>query len=64
MPFQNTSQAAHEINVSPRTLERWRYEGKGPRFYKFGSRCLYSPDDLKIWVNQQVRTSTSNEQKY
>ena len=49
MPDQNqehvylvTEQLARRWQVSPRTLERWRYEGKGPAWTQIGGRVLYS----------------------
>lgn len=46
--------------LSPRTLERWRLEGKGPAFVRAGSRCLYREDDLLAWLDANRRTSTSD----
>lgn len=33
--------------MSNRTLERWRYEGKGPRYRKIGGRVLYAVADIE-----------------
>jgi hypothetical protein len=51
-------QAAEACGLSPRTLERWRYEGRGPRFAKLGKRVLYRPQDLVEWIAAHTRTST------
>ena len=32
--------------ISPRTLERWRKEGQGPRFLKVGHAVRYAQVDL------------------
>ena len=32
------------------TLNRWRHEGIGPPYLKFGSRVLYSGRDLLAWL--------------
>ena len=32
------------------TLAKWRHYGRGPAFYKFGSRVLYRGSDLNQWV--------------
>jgi len=58
--FLNTKAAAAFLGVSPRTLERWRWEGVGPRHRKHGARCLYSRDDLLSWSAAQTRRSTSD----
>ena len=56
---RNTSQQAHYLNISEKTLERWRFEGKGPTFRKFGKRVLYADDVTDAWAKKQERTSTS-----
>lgn len=57
--FLNTDQAASLLNISPRTLERWRFEGKGPSFRKFGRRAMYAQTDLVEWAESRRRTSTA-----
>jgi predicted site-specific integrase-resolvase len=47
------------IEVSKRTLERWRVEGSGPYFVKAGRKCLYRPDDVDAWLDANRRKSTS-----
>lgn len=57
-----TEEAAQFLRLSPRTLERLRVQGTGPRFRKAGSgvraRVLYERSDLQLWVSQAF-TSTS-----
>ncbi|MFZ5834713.1 MAG: helix-turn-helix transcriptional regulator [Pseudomonadota bacterium] len=53
--------AASFLGLSERTLERFRLEGTGPIFRKFGRRVLYAPDDLTAWADAQSRTSTSDD---
>lgn len=38
------------IKISVPTLARWAVEGKGPRFRKAGSRCLYLREDVLAWL--------------
>jgi predicted site-specific integrase-resolvase len=47
-------------DISPRTLERWRWLGQGPRYIKIGGRVVYRLDDVEAYEVQQARTSTSN----
>ena len=47
-------------DISPRTLERWRWLGQGPRYLKIGGRVVYRLDDVEAYEAQQARTSTSN----
>jgi excisionase family DNA binding protein len=54
-------EAAEYLRVSPRTLERWRLLGIGPRYVKLGGRkvaCRLA--DLDAWINSQLRSSTSD----
>ena len=45
--------------IQPRTLQRWRQEGKGPAFLKIGYVVRYRQQDLDEFLNQNLRTSTS-----
>ena len=60
-PFLDQKAAASFLGISPRTLERFRLEGRGPVFHKFGRRCLYARADLLGWADAQRRTSTSDD---
>lgn len=42
----NQIQLAHRWQLSPRTLERWRSKGIGPKWFKVGSRVLYRIEDV------------------
>lgn len=61
--YFTTSEAAGRLSLSPRTLERMRVEGGGPRFYKAGngkrSRVLYHENDLIDWLSRRAFDSTS-----
>ena len=58
--YLNTAQAARILQLSSRTLEKFRIRGGGPVFMKFGVRVFYRPDDILDWVERTVRTSTSD----
>ena len=47
------------IDVSERTLERWRVEGTGPAFVKAGRKPLYDIVDVYDWLAASRRKSTS-----
>jgi hypothetical protein len=51
-----TIEAAKYLRLSPRTLERLRVQGDGPRFMKAGrglrARVLYAPGDLQGWISR------------
>lgn len=58
--FLTAAEAATLLRVSLVTLGRWRIEGCGPRFRKFGRRVVYLRDDLISWADAQGRASTSD----
>ena len=57
--FLSTITLAEYLCVSPRTIERWRVEGNGPRYMKAGHRVLYNADDVDAWLEAASRRSTS-----
>jgi hypothetical protein len=36
------------------TLNAWRFEGKGPKYLKFGHRVFYRQRDLDEWVDRHI----------
>ena len=52
-------QLAVRWQISPRTLEQWRWLGKGPRFLKIGARVLYREEDVDVWEAAQICQNTS-----
>lgn len=50
-----------EDPLSPRTLEKWRWAGTGPRFIRVGGRVYYRLSDLEDWLRSQTRASTSDK---
>lgn len=43
-------EAAAFLQVSEKTLEKWRTKGTGPKFRRLGHRTVrYSQDDLLNW---------------
>jgi Helix-turn-helix domain len=57
--FLSAGEAAAFLRVSSVTLGRWRIEGCGPTYRKFGRRVLYERADLIAWAEAQTRVSTS-----
>lgn len=56
----DNDQLAETLGVSPRTTERWRFEGAGPIFRKLGRRVVYLESDVLAWIDGQARRSTSD----
>jgi predicted site-specific integrase-resolvase len=55
----NQIELAARLNISPRTLERWRWTGDGPRFMKVGGRVVYRLEDVEGYEDSQLRNSTA-----
>jgi hypothetical protein len=71
-PSQSAPQPVHHLNqielsrrwkVSPRTLERWRWLGQGPRFMKLGGRVAYRLEDIEAFEAEQLRQITPRRRK-
>ena len=58
--YLTNDEAAAFLRLSPRTLEKLRVEGGGPRFHKFGRRVRYAIDDLESWADARVFVMTGN----
>jgi hypothetical protein len=55
-----THEAASYLRLSPRTLERLRVSGTGPKFVRLANRSIrYRPEDLDAHVASRVVASTS-----
>ena len=53
-------EAAEYLRLSPRTLEKQRVIGGGPKFRKFGRRVMYAIADLDVWADQRSFEATSD----
>lgn len=58
--FLPSDDAAQMLGLSPRTLERFRLEGRGPSYFKFGRVVRYRRSTMLAWAEAQMRTSTSD----
>lgn len=45
--FLNQCELAQRWRLSGRTLERWRYEKRGPSWVRAGGRVLYRVTDIE-----------------
>ena len=57
--YLTNDEAAAFLKLSPRTLEKSRVLGTGPRFRKFGRRVIYDVADLVSWSNERVFDRTA-----
>ena len=55
----DTDDLATFLKVSPRSVERDRQEGRGPRFVRVCARTVrYVPSEVREWLEKQSRRST------
>ncbi len=50
----NQVQLADRWNISPRTLERWRWIGEGIAYLKIGGRVVYRLDDIERYEAEHL----------
>ena len=58
--YLTNDEAADYLRLSPRTLEKQRVFGGGPKFRKFGRRVMYAVTDLDTWADQRSFEATSD----
>lgn len=58
-----TKEAAAFLQVSEKTLEKWRGMGTGPKFRRLGHRTVrYLQSDLTEWPGVTLPAPTQNNQ--
>ena len=55
----NENELAQRWGVSPKTLQRWRSEGRGPRYLKLSKRVGYPVDAVIEFERDALHDSTS-----
>ena len=55
----NQTELARRWNISPRTLERWRWIGQGPVYLKLGGRVSYRLDDVEQYEAGCLHANTA-----
>ncbi len=59
-PAFNTDQAAAYTGLAPKTLEKMRCDGRGPRFVRYSRNAVrYLKPDLDTWLSERSVASTS-----
>ncbi|GEK86668.1 helix-turn-helix domain-containing protein [Microbacterium aerolatum] len=43
--------------LTVKKLAEWRYERRGPDYYKFGRVILYDVEELKAWINASAMSA-------
>lgn len=57
--FFTELETADLLKISCRTLQRWRQEGLGLPFRRFGGLVRYARSNIDAWAAKQSRLSTS-----
>jgi len=52
--YLHGEQVAEFFGVSHSTIRKWRVEGRGPRYTKFGRRCLYRFSWLEEFIERNA----------
>jgi len=45
--------------ISPRTLEQWRWQGKGPKYLKIGAKVVYRLEDVESFESENLHLNTT-----
>lgn len=45
--------------ISPRTLEQWRWQGRGPRYLKICGRVIYRITDIEAFEADSLQANTN-----
>lgn len=60
-PLLTEREAAAVLRLTPRALQAWRLQGRGPQFVRISARAVrYRPEDVEGWIDAQLRSSTSD----
>jgi hypothetical protein len=52
-------QLADRWLMSPRTLEQWRWQGKGPKYLKIGATVVYRLEDVEAFEAENLHLNTT-----
>lgn len=53
------TELAQRWGVSPKTLQRWRTEGRGPKYLKLSKRVTYPLEAIMEYEHDALHVSTS-----
>jgi predicted DNA-binding transcriptional regulator AlpA len=59
-PLLTVKDVSELTGRSVTTLEKDRLYGTGPRYVKLGRHVRYRPEDIRAWLSERVRRSTSD----
>ena len=50
---------AADLKVSPRTLAKWRCNGRGPQYMRLGHAVRYRRQDIDAWLEAKVSRNSA-----
>jgi predicted site-specific integrase-resolvase len=62
-PLMTPEELAARWGLTTLTLDRWRWTGRGPRFFKPGRKVKYRVQDIETYEEQRARQSTTHTQE-
>ena len=63
--FLTEYEAAKYLGISKKTLQRWRFDHKGPAYAKLNNKLIrYHLPELDEWMDQQTITHENKESSY
>jgi hypothetical protein len=57
-------QLAERWSLSPKTLERWRVLGTGPKYIRLPGKVIYRLCDIEAYENECLVSSTAEFRKH
>ena len=54
----NEQELAERWGLSPKTLQRWRSEGRGPRYLKLSKRVTYLVEEIQAFEMESMHSAT------
>ena len=57
--YINEREAAEFVGFTVEFLQNLRYRGGGPKYYKPSRNVRYTRLDIRMWLNERARHSTS-----
>ena len=47
------TEAGDYLRLSPKTLAKWAWAGKGPAYFRAGGRAVYEKAEIVSWLESQ-----------
>ncbi len=61
--FLNSKELATRWDITTETLKQWRWQNKGPKFFKTSGRVTYHIDDVEQFEESKEHDHTTKKAK-